>query len=159
MRSDPQELATPEIADAFITASRALVGMAIRSIDTVSDKVTVAQHRVLVILAARGPQTVSDIAADLAVNPSNATRHCERLHQLGLVAKQRSRVDGRVVEVTLTPAGRRLLEAVNEARRREVMAVLRRMDPDQREQVVAALAAFGAAAREGGAEDLSTPPW
>lgn len=159
MRSDPQELATPEIADAFITASRALVGMAIRSIDTVSDKVTVAQHRVLVILAARGPQTVSAIAADLAVNPSNATRHCERLHQLGLVAKQRSRVDGRVVEVTLTPAGRRLLDAVNEARRREVMAVLRRMDPDQREQVVAALAAFDAAAREGGAQDASTPPW
>lgn len=159
MRSDPQELATPEIADAFIAASRALVAMAIRSIDTVTEKVTVAQHRVLVILAARGPQTVSDIAADLAVNPSNATRHCERLHQLGLVAKQRSRADGRVVEVTLTRAGKRLLDAVNEARRHEVMTVLHRMDPDQRDGVVSALAAFNAAAREGDVEGRGTPPW
>lgn len=159
MRSDPSEPVTAELADEFITASRTLVGMAIRSIDTVAETVTVAQHRVLVILAARGPQTVSDIAADLAVNPSNATRHCERLHQLGLVAKQRSRSDGRVVEVTLTRAGKRLLDAVTRARSREVMAVLDRMEPEARDAVISALSDFNAAAREGGEEDWATTPW
>lgn len=159
MRSDPQDLAAPEIADAFITASRALVAMAIRSIDTAAETVTVAQHRVLVILAARGPQTIGDIAAELAVDPSNATRHCERLHQLGLVAKQRSRSDGRLVEVTLTRAGTRLLEAVTEVRRREVVTVLNRMRPELRDGVISALAAFNAAAREDSDDDWSTTPW
>src|SRR4051812_31329796 len=105
-------VARTDPADAFITASRALIGMAIRSVDSAAEEVTIAQHRVLVLLAGRGPQTVGDIAAELAVNPSNATRHCERLSRMGLVSKQRSRSDGRIVEVTLTRAGKRLLDAV-----------------------------------------------
>lgn len=151
--------AATDTADAFITASRALVGMAIRSIDTVADTITVAQHRVLVVLAARGPQTISDVAAELAVNPSNATRHCERLHQLGLVTKQRSRSDGRLVEVALSRDGKRLLDVVSEARRREVLDVLEGLTPAQRQAAVDALAAFSAAAREASEEDWATAPW
>jgi len=143
-----QDAPTTAEADAFITASRALVGMVIRSVDTVTDTITVAQHRVLVVLAARGPHTIGDIAAELAVNPSNATRHCERLHRLGLVTKRRSRSDGRLVEVALTRHGERLLSAVSDARRREVDAVLQRLTPEQRAAAVDALAAFNAAAGE-----------
>lgn len=153
------QASSTELAEAFITASRALVGMAVRSIDTAAETITVAQHRVLVILAARGPQTIGDVAAELAVNPSNATRHCERLNRLGLVIKQRSAQDGRIVEVSLSRAGRRLLEAVTEARRREVLAVLDRMDGQRAEEVVRALAAFNEAARELGQDDWSGTPW
>jgi DNA-binding MarR family transcriptional regulator len=152
--------ATPEkAADAFITASRALVGMAIRSIDSAGETITVSQHRVLVILAARGPQTVGDVATELAVNPSNATRHCERLARLGLVTKQRSRLDGRIVEVSLSREGRRLLEAVNEARRREVLAVLEQMDPADVVGAVRALDAFSDAAREVADRDWPATAW
>lgn len=155
MPSDPTAT-----ADAFITASRALIRMAIRSIDTVADTVTVAQHRVLVLLAARGPQTIGDIAAELAVNASNATRHCERLHELGLVAKHRSRTDGRLVEVTLTAAGKSLLDEVTTARRQEVMAVLERLSTAQQEAAIQALDAFNAAAREASDDDWEeATPW
>lgn len=150
---------TDAAADAFITASRALVGMAIRSIDTVAETITVAQHRVLVLLAARGPQTIGDVAAELAVNPSNATRHCERLSRLGLVAKQRSASDARIVEVSLSRDGKRLLDTVTDARRREVRAVLDRMGSRRAAEVTQALSAFSQAAREVEDAHWATTPW
>jgi DNA-binding MarR family transcriptional regulator len=150
---------TDDVADAFITASRALVGMAIRSIDSAAETITVAQHRVLVLVAARGPQTIGDIAVELAVNPSNATRHCERLRRLGLVTKQRSPLDARIVVVSLSRQGKRLLDAVTDARRREVMAVLERMQPEDAERATRALAAFSAASRELQDDDWATTPW
>jgi DNA-binding MarR family transcriptional regulator len=148
-----------EAADAFITASRALVGMAIRSIDSAAGDVTIAQHRVLVVLAARGPQTVGDIAAELAVNPSNGTRHCDRLYRLGFVNKQRSRSDGRIVEVSLTRAGKQLLDAVTEQRRREVSAVLGQMDATVVDATIEALSRFNRAAREVEEQDWVATPW
>ena len=148
-----------EAADAFITASRALVGMAIRSIDAAAGDVTIAQHRVLVILASRGPQTVGDIATELAVNPSNGTRHCDRLYRLGLVNKQRSRSDGRIVEVSLTRAGKQLLDAVTEERRREITAVLEQMDPSFVEATIDTLSHFNRASREVEDEDWVATPW
>jgi DNA-binding MarR family transcriptional regulator len=148
-----------EAADAFITASRALVGMAIRSIDSAAGDVTIAQHRVLVVLAARGPQTVGDIAAELAVNPSNGTRHCDRLYRLGLVNKQRSRTDGRIVEVSLTREGMQLLEAVTEQRRREITAVLEQLDSTVVDAAIDALGRFNRAAREVADQDWVATPW
>ncbi|GAA1968214.1 MarR family transcriptional regulator [Nocardioides panacihumi] len=152
-------VAREQTADAFITASRALVGMAIRSIDSVGETVTVAQHRVLVVLAARGPQTIGDVASELAVNPSNATRHCERLSRLGLVTKQRSALDARIVEVSLSRQGKRLLDTVTDARRREVLAVLDRMEPAEAAAAIQALAAFSDTAREVHDADWVTTPW
>lgn len=137
-----------DTVDTVIATTRVLIGMAIRSINTVDDTITVAQHRVLVLLGAGGPQTITDIAAELGVNPSNATRHCDRLHRMGLVAKQRSRSDRRLVEVTLTRAGKDLLDAVTEARRTEVLAALKHLDAAQQDAAVRALAAFNDAARE-----------
>ena len=57
-----------ELADAFVTASRALVSLAVRTIDDAPVDVTVTQHRVLVLLASRGALTIGDIAEGLAVN-------------------------------------------------------------------------------------------
>ncbi|WP_457202115.1 MarR family transcriptional regulator [Nocardioides sp. HB32] len=68
-----------ELADAFVTESRALISVAVRPILDAPVDVTVAQHRVLVLLAARGDLTVGDIAGGLGVNPSNATRYCDSL--------------------------------------------------------------------------------
>lgn len=44
--------------------------------------------RILVLLAARRPQRVGDLAADLRVNASVATRHCDRLQRVGLSRRQ-----------------------------------------------------------------------
>lgn len=139
-----------EMADAFITVSRALVGIAVRSINAAPVEVTPVQHRLLVLLATRGDQTVGALAEQLDVNGSNASRLCDRLQKLALVARDRSSSDGRAVDVSLTPAGRALLETVRKHRRREIQTVLRHMSPTDVNVTIKALIAFGEAAHEVG---------
>jgi DNA-binding MarR family transcriptional regulator len=139
-----------ELVEGFVTASRALVGIAVRSIETATPPVTVPQHRVLVLLAAEGDLTVGEIAEMLGVNPSNASRVVDRLQRLELVGRQRGTEDGRVVEVALTRRGREVVESVMAQRRAEVAAVLSKVPPTRARQIVAALAAFNDAAHERG---------
>jgi DNA-binding MarR family transcriptional regulator len=75
------------------------------------------------------------------------------------VTKQRSPLDGRVVEVSLSREGKRLLDAVTDARRREVMAVLERMEPADAVAVAEALTTFNRAARETADGDWVTTSW
>ena len=139
-----------DLADAFITVSRALVGIAVRSINAAPVEVTVVQHRLLVLLETGGDQTVGTLAGQLEVNASNASRLCDRLQKLELVTRDRSPSDGRAVEISLTPAGRRLLETVHQHRRSEVGQVLGRMQTPDVDATIDALTAFADAAREAG---------
>jgi DNA-binding MarR family transcriptional regulator len=137
-----------ELVDAFLTASRVLVGVAVRSIDSAEPAVTTPQHRLLVLLAGRGPQLIGTLATELNVNSSSATRQCDRLEKKGLVARSRSEADGRAVEVALTPRGRALLDRVTRVRRAEIAAIVGRMDTTDAAHAVACLARFSAAAGE-----------
>jgi DNA-binding MarR family transcriptional regulator len=148
-----------DLADAFLTASRALIGLAVRSIEAAPVDVTVAQHRVLVLLAARGELTIGDLADGLGVNPSNATRYCDRLQRLELVHRARSVEDGRMVRVGLTQEGQALVTAVTERRRQEVVEVLERMTGPDAIRVVAALRAFNRAAGEVEDRDWAASFW
>ena len=71
--------ATDELADAVLDASRVLVAVAARSLAAAPSDVTLPQYRVLVVLATRGPQRPSDLAAELGVAASSITRMCDRL--------------------------------------------------------------------------------
>ena len=137
-----------ELADAFVTASRALVGLAVHSVGASAPEVTVAQFRALVLVAVEGERAVGDLAEHLGVNHSNASRLCDRLQRLGLLARRRSRSDGRVVRVRLTEEGRGLVDAVTRHRQDEVRRVLGRMTPDAAAGALAALRAFSRAAGE-----------
>jgi DNA-binding MarR family transcriptional regulator len=148
-----------ELAATFVTASRALVGIAIRSIEAAPVSVTVPQHRVLVLLAAEGPQAVGTLAQQLGVNPSNATRVCDRLQRLDLVRRSRSASDGRAVHVMITQSGRRLVDAVTDHRRREVSAVLRELSLGQVEALVTAMTEFNRAAHERDEADWADTTW
>lgn len=81
--------------------------------------------RILVILGERGPSPVSRIA-DLAVYKlSTVTRILQRMEAAGLVTMRRSRRDGRVTEVSLTPDGEaqlRRIRAVGSAVANEAFA-------------------------------------
>src|SRR3954451_4379098 len=103
-----------ELADTLVTASRPLVAIAIRSIEAAPLAITVVQHRVLVLLAADGPQAIGTLAQQLGVHPSNATRGCDRLQRRRVGGRSRPAHDGRAVDVAITPAGRRLVDAVSE---------------------------------------------
>jgi DNA-binding MarR family transcriptional regulator len=137
-----------ELTDAFLTSARALVALAVRSINAAPVEVTVMQHRVLVLLAAHREQSVSDLAEQLGVNASNASRVCDRLQRLGLVARHRSAADARSVTVALTPEGMDLLNAVNRFRRKEIRRVLESLTTEVGRDVVEALRTFNDAAHE-----------
>jgi DNA-binding MarR family transcriptional regulator len=140
--------AVDPVVDAVIAASRALVAVAARSVAASGEEVTLPQYRALVILASRGPQRVADLAAALDVNPSTATRMCDRLVRKRLVRRHRSASDRRSVQVVLSESGRRLIDEVSRYRRRDVSRIVRRMPQASRTQVVEALRAFAAAAGE-----------
>ena len=122
------------LADALLEASRALLAVAVRSISACSAKVTVVQHRVLVLLDAHQLLSVNAVADELGIDQSNASRHCTRLARLGLVTRTRATHDGRAVDVALTAAGRQQVRAVRAARRREIVQLLANLpDSDVRE--------------------------
>jgi DNA-binding MarR family transcriptional regulator len=135
-------------ADAVLTSSRALLAISVRSVLATTADVTVAQHRVLVVLASHGPQTVGQIAEQLGVDQSNASRHCARLDEAGMVERTRSTRDARAREVAITKAGVALLAKVTSSRRAQISDVLARMDGDDVRATMHGLAAFNNAAHE-----------
>ena len=135
-----------QLEEVFLEASRALVGIAVRSVAQAPVDLTVAQYRVLVILDSGSDHSVGDVSTALGVDHSNATRHCDRLQRLGLVERSRSPIDGRVVMVSLTSAGREVIETVTDHRRRQVQAVFEEMSESAARGAVRAMRAFNRAA-------------
>lgn len=134
--------------NAVLQASRALVGIAASSIAGVAEVVTVPQFRVLVMVYTRGPLNLAAVAADLDVNPSNASRTCDKLIKAELLDRAVSAHDRRHITLTLTTAGRRLVEKVIARRRSAIEKVLRAMSPSQRDALAGSLSDFAEAAGE-----------
>lgn len=132
----------------MLTASRALLGVAARSLATVDEDVTLPQYRAVVVLAQHGPRRPADLAAALAVTPSTATRMCDRLVIKGLVVRDRSGADRRSVSVSLSPSGWDLVREVTRHRRGELANLLEAMPAHDRQAVVTGLRAFSEAAGE-----------
>jgi DNA-binding MarR family transcriptional regulator len=144
-----------ELVDAVLGASRALVAVAARSLANVAEDVTLPQYRVLIELAARGPQRLADLATALGVDRSTATRMCDRLVRKRLVHRRRTTEDRRGVRVSLTVAGGELVAEVTRRRRAEIAVIVERMPKAHRRPVLNALRAFAEAAGEVPEQDWS----
>lgn len=147
MPEEPTIDAAAELTDALVVASRALVGVAARSLAGVDTEVTLPQFRALVVLAA-GPRRVGELAEVLGVHPSTATRLCDRLVERRLVRRAVDRSNRRETIITLSARGRSVVDRVTTARRREIRPIVERIPPHLREPAVAALVAFATAAGE-----------
>lgn len=137
-----------DLVDAFVTASRALVGVAVRSIAASPVALTAPQHRALLLVASGRADTVSGLQELLGINQSNVSRLVDRLDRLGLVRRERSSVDARAIVITATPLGREALDAVTRRRRAEIAAVLAAMHERDRADALRVMRAFDVAARE-----------
>lgn len=136
-----------------------MVGIAAASIAEVDDTVTVPQLRVLVMVDTRGPLNLAGVAAGLGVNPSNASRICDRLIKAGLLNRQEAADDRRNITLTLSAAGRQLVDKVIDHRRTAIIRVLSDMAPEDREALKTALDRFATAAGEPMAADAATMIW
>jgi DNA-binding MarR family transcriptional regulator len=143
-----QETVAEAVVDAVLTASRTLVGVAERSLGAAAEETTLAQYRALVVLASRGSQRMVDLAAALDVTPSTAGRMCDRLLRKELIRRHRARADRREVQVSITPAGRAVVDEATARRRALLAEILSRLTPAEQASVAQALQAFATAAGE-----------
>ncbi len=141
-----------------MSASRALVGIAARSIAVLDDEITLVQFRALVLVADGRVSGPGDLAVALDVHPSNATRVVDRMVEKGLLVRSEATDDRRNVALSIGSAGRTALRRVMARRRSEIETVLGHLPPGRAADVAAALGEFAAAAGES-AEDAWRLGW
>ena len=151
-----QDSVDQDVADAVLTASRTLIGVATRSLGAAAEEITIAQYRALVVLASRGPQRMVDLAGALDVLPSTAGRMCDRLLRKKLIRRHRARTDRRAVLVSITTVGREVVDQATVRRRQLIANVLSQLSPARQRAVGEALRAFAMAAGE--VPDALWPP-
>jgi DNA-binding MarR family transcriptional regulator len=140
--------ASEAAVDAVLTASRTMVAVATMSLGAAAEDTTIAQYRALVVLASRGPQRLVDLAGALGVMPSTAGRMCDRLVRKGLIRRHRARADRRAVQVSITAAGREVVDQATARRRALIAMILGRLPDDRQAAVADALRTFAEAAGE-----------
>lgn len=135
------------VTDAVLLSSRVLVAVSSRSLAAVEESVTLPQFRALVVLD-RADHRVGELARELRIQPSTATRLCDRLVRQRLAKRSVDRSNRREIVISLSPKGRELVHEVTRGRRREIAQVIRRVPPSRRDTIVEALAVFQEAAGE-----------
>lgn len=136
------------VVDAVLTASRTLVAVTTQSLGAAAEHTTIAQYRMLVVLASRGPQRLVDLATALDVAPSTAGRMTDRLVRKQLVRRHRARADRRSVVVSVTAPGRQVVDEATARRRVLIEDILARLPAQQQREIAAAFEAFAGAAGE-----------
>jgi DNA-binding MarR family transcriptional regulator len=117
----------------------ALVGVADQSLVATGTDVTLAQFRVLFAVSAEGSIRSSALARLLGVAPSTATRMCDRLVRDKLLARGVPAEDRRLVTVSLTAKGNRVVSKVIDWRRAELSRRFASIDPLRRHDFAEAL--------------------
>lgn len=140
--------ADTELVDAFVVASRALVGIVARSLAGAGRDVTLPQYRALVILATEGPQRIIDLATHLGVTASTASRMIDRLVRKRLVRRRQAKDDRRSLRIDLTEAGRDVVDETSRRRRLEIERIMKDMPLGSRRPLTDAVVAFALAAGE-----------
>jgi len=110
-----------QLCFALVTAARNVVGIYRPILEPLG--LTHPQYLVMLALWERAPRQLSDLAADLALEPATASPLVKRLEADGLVARQRSAADERRLDITLTDAGRALRERALDVPRQVMAAV------------------------------------
>jgi len=100
--------------------------------------------RVLISLDDRGDLTMGELAARLVVSISRLTALIDQLTEKGLVARNRSALDRRVVRVGLTALGRKRRERGRQARLGMAEAMLAALDESERRQFLLLMRKIGA---------------
>lgn len=93
-------------------------------------------------LSRYGPARLTDLAHSEAVSQPAMTQLVSRLERDRLAERRADLQDGRVVRVSITPAGEQLLAGRRAARADQITELVDRLEPDEREAVAAALPAL-----------------
>jgi DNA-binding MarR family transcriptional regulator len=109
--------------------------------------VTMAQMRVLMVLAAVGESRMSDLAQQVGISPSTLSSLVDRLVEGGLATRLGDPRDRRSVVVALAPAGSRMLDQFSELGSDALRGLLEQLDAKDIVTVNKAIELLVAAAR------------
>lgn len=135
--------------EVLLATARFAMAVSLRAADAIGE-VSAVQLRALTALAAREGTKLVDLAEDLGVTVSTASRLIDRLVATGLVDRRRSTVVRREIRLSLAPAGRETLERYDGLRLTGLRGSLQRLPDDERDAVVAALGVLVRSADDGG---------
>jgi DNA-binding MarR family transcriptional regulator len=147
---DPGRQADPaEQVEALQALTRLLTGVALRSLDVLDGAVSLAQFRMLTVLADLGRARSARVARALSLDASTVTRLADRLVNAGHVARGTDPRHRSVVTLELTPSGQQLVGKVAARRRRELSRIVDTLPPASRTQVTSVLRQLVEAAGDG----------
>lgn len=99
-----------------------------RTLSAITPPLTTAQYHTLAALAQVPVQSLGDLAARRLCDKANVSGLLDRLTALGLATRTRDPLDKRRVELSLTPAGREVLERATWARSAALTRALAPLD-------------------------------
>ncbi|HZZ02253.1 bifunctional helix-turn-helix transcriptional regulator/GNAT family N-acetyltransferase [Paraburkholderia sp.] len=100
---------------------------------------SLTEVRILYELAHRPALTTSDLCRELGLDAGYLSRVIAGFEKNGLIGKTRSPADGRIAHLQLTEKGRATFAPLNEASRREIIAMLERLSVPEQHQLVDAM--------------------
>ncbi|HKQ86327.1 MAG TPA: MarR family transcriptional regulator [Candidatus Acidoferrales bacterium] len=107
---------------------------------------THGQFAVLEALLHLGPLNQCEVARKLLRSGGNVTVVIDNLEKRGWVRRVRQKEDRRMVVVSLTPAGRRLISAIFPSHARAITAEMSRLSPEEQETLRVLCRKLGGAA-------------
>jgi DNA-binding MarR family transcriptional regulator len=144
MDSSAATIARDSLAAALAADFERIVGL-FRSLSPASG-LSMTAAATLAGIERLGPQRLTLLAAREGVTQPAMTQLISRLEESGLVRREPSPDDGRVVLVAITEAGRATLAHRRSARAERLAGVIAQLSPDHRAALAAALPALDALA-------------
>lgn len=123
-----------------------------------SSGLSMPQVSTLFRLYYHGGCAVTDLGSHLGVTSAAASQMIDRLVQQGLLERSEDPSDRRAKQITLTPAGRELVQASIEARTRWMAELTAVLSPEQQVTIVAALGTLTSAAKSLDSSDQAQWP-
>jgi|SRR5258706_7416289 len=140
--------------DAFIKLMRATETLNARLAKALSvTGITPGQLSVLEALLHLGPMHACDLSKKVLRSNANMTTVIDNLQRAGLVSRERTREDRRFVLVSLTPEGRRRIEAVLPAHVVDVTRALSALGAAEQEELGRLCKKLGLALEKGKEKD------
>jgi DNA-binding MarR family transcriptional regulator len=132
MRTLSRAKATPELASR-LRSSVARLARRLRQEGMVHEEASPSQLTALATLFRSGPMTIGELASVERVKPPTMTRIVAALEERGLVRREPSPQDGRIVRLAVTDEGRRAHEDYRKRRDAWLRRRLAGLDPAERD--------------------------
>lgn len=88
--------------------------------EVAGDHVTVSQLKLLKLVAIKDSHSISDVALFLGVSNAAASKAVDKLARRKLLRRDEAEQDRRVIHLSLTPIGQKILKAYDEAKERRL---------------------------------------